>query len=40
MAEDNPGLNTILEDSKLSGALGDSQSHIVYSAKKDDRRLR
>lgn len=38
MAEDNIGLNTILEDSKLSGALGDS--HVVYSAKKEDRRTR
>ena len=38
MADENPGLNTILEDSKLSGALGDS--HVVYSAKKDERRLR
>lgn len=38
LAEQDPGLNTILEDSKLSGAMGDSQ--VIYSATKEDRRGR
>jgi hypothetical protein len=39
MAEENPGLNTILEDSKLSGAIDNSEM-VMYSAKKEERRTR
>ena len=40
MADENVGLNTILEDSKLSNSMQDNPTLEVYAAKKDDRRPR